>query len=151
MRTGADSVLSWGEIGPGNNLGLFAAKGVGPTAARAQLYSIAAASGKVGAFIGTYTFGYIVDRFHGQLHETGIFYIGSGIALLSALVTLLFLPNIKADNMVDEDRLFREYLVEHGVDITMMGTKNDNASILSAEQGKFERKSSVVVKEAEAK
>jgi hypothetical protein len=45
--------LSWGEVGPGNNVGLFAAKGIAPTAARAQLYSIAAASGKVGAFIGT--------------------------------------------------------------------------------------------------
>ncbi|TXT07617.1 uncharacterized protein COLE_04541 [Cutaneotrichosporon oleaginosum] len=116
--------LSWGEIGPGNNLGLFAAKAAGPTAARAQLYSIAAASGKVGAFVGTYIFPHIVAQFAKRsklLEQTGIFYVGSGVALLSATVTFFFLPNIKPDNMIDEDRLFREYLIENGVDVSGMG------------------------------
>lgn len=124
--------LSWGEVGPGNNVGLFAAKASGPTAARAQLYSLAAASGKVGAFIGTYTFQYIVDRFpEGDLKETGIFYIGSGLALLSALVALLFFPNIRADTMVDEDALFRQYLIEHGYDVTGMGIGGSESSLES--------------------
>lgn len=48
--------LAFGELGPGNNLGLLASKAIGPTAARGQLYGIAAAIGKVGAFIGSYTF-----------------------------------------------------------------------------------------------
>lgn len=38
--------LSFGELGPGNCLGLLASKAIGPTAARGQLYGIAAAVGK---------------------------------------------------------------------------------------------------------
>lgn len=122
--------LCWGEIGPGNNVPLFSAKAIGPTAARAQLYSIAAASGKVGAFIGTYIFPVIINSFPegSQLRSTGIFYIGSGLALLSAIVCLLFFPNIRHDAMVDEDRLFREYLVEHGIDITGMGMQRKTSA-----------------------
>lgn len=124
--------LSWGEVGPGNNVVLFAAKASGPTAARAQLYSLAAASGKVGAFIGTYTFDYIVRRFpEGDLQETGIFYIGSGLALLSALVALIFFPNIRADAMNDEDALFRQYLIEHGYDVSGMGIGGSESSLES--------------------
>jgi hypothetical protein len=75
-----------------------------------------------------YTFPYIRQRFGERsalLEKTGIFWLGSGLALLSALVVLLFFPDIKPDYMVDEDRLFREYLVENGVDISMMGMKPD--------------------------
>jgi hypothetical protein len=43
--------LSFGELGPGNCLGLLAAK-TAPTAVRGQYYGIAAAIGKVGAFAG---------------------------------------------------------------------------------------------------
>lgn len=127
--------LSWGEVGPGNNVGLFAAKASGPTAARAQLYSLAAASGKVGAFIGTYTFEYIVQRFPegSQLRETGIFYIGSGMALLSAIVVFFFFPNIKADTMVDEDALFRQYLMDHGYDVSGMGIGGSESSLESGD------------------
>lgn len=45
--------LSFGELGPGNNLGLLASK-TSPTAIRGQFYGIAAAVGKVGAFVGTW-------------------------------------------------------------------------------------------------
>jgi hypothetical protein len=45
--------LSFGELGPGNCLGLLAAK-AGPTAVRGQFYGVAAAIGKVGAFAGTW-------------------------------------------------------------------------------------------------
>ena len=45
--------LSCGELGPGNCLGMLAAKS-GPTAVRGQYYGIAAAVGKVGAFAGTW-------------------------------------------------------------------------------------------------
>ncbi|KAI0955810.1 hypothetical protein AcV7_006378 [Taiwanofungus camphoratus] len=47
--------LSFGELGPGNCLGMLAAK-TGPTAVRGQFYGIAAAVGKVGAFVGTWAF-----------------------------------------------------------------------------------------------
>ena len=45
--------LSFGELGPGNCLGLLAAK-TGPTAVRGKFYGLAAAWGKVGAFVGTW-------------------------------------------------------------------------------------------------
>jgi hypothetical protein len=45
--------LSCGEFGPGNCLGMLAAKS-GPTAVRGQFYGVAAAIGKVGAFVGTW-------------------------------------------------------------------------------------------------
>jgi len=45
--------LSFGELGPGNCLGLLAAK-TGPTAVRGQFYGVAAAIGKIGAFAGTW-------------------------------------------------------------------------------------------------
>lgn len=45
--------LSFGELGPGNCLGMLAAK-TGPTAVRGQFYGVAAAIGKIGAFVGTW-------------------------------------------------------------------------------------------------
>ena len=41
------------KSGPGNCLGLLASK-TSPTAVRGQFYGIAAAIGKIGAFIGTW-------------------------------------------------------------------------------------------------
>ena len=46
--------LSFGELGPGNCLGLLTSKS-SPTAVRAEFYGIAAAIGKVGAFIGIWS------------------------------------------------------------------------------------------------
>lgn len=116
--------LSFGELGPGNNLGLLASKAIGPTAARGQLYGIAAAIGKVGAFIGTYTFPYIqadLDKRGKYISDTGLFWIGSALAVFSAIITFLFIPNIKVDSMVEEDQLFREYLAANGYDVSQIG------------------------------
>jgi hypothetical protein len=38
----------------------------------------------------------------------GIFWLGSGLAIASALITLVFIPNIKIDAMRDEDVLVSE-------------------------------------------
>ncbi|WRT67676.1 uncharacterized protein IL334_004648 [Kwoniella shivajii] len=119
--------LSFGELGPGNNLGLLASKAIGPTATRGQLYGIAAAVGKVGAFIGTYTFPQIQASFGAPGsygNSTGVFWLGSGLALVSAAITLVFIPNIKPDAMHDEDILFREYLEANGYDTSQMGLKD---------------------------
>lgn len=55
--------LSFGELGPGNCLGMLAAK-TGPTAVRGQFYGIAAAIGKIGAFVGTWGELYELTCFH---------------------------------------------------------------------------------------
>jgi len=120
--------LSFGELGPGNCLGLLAAKS-GPTAVRGQFYGIAAAIGKVGAFVGTWTFPVIIDDFGGSSTtrgNTGPFWIGSGLAVLSALITYFFVRPLSHDGMLEEDRLFREYLQAHGYDISRMGFKDDD-------------------------
>lgn len=116
--------IAFGEVGPGNNLGLLASKAIGPTAARGQLYGIAAAVGKVGGFIGTYTFPNIIADLsvHGTYAEnTGVFWIGSALAIVSALITFFFIPNIRPDAMIDEDEAFREYLLANGYDVSKMG------------------------------
>lgn len=55
------------------------------------------------------------------LGHTGIFYVGSALAVFAAIITLIFVPNIKPDYMINEDALFREYLAKHGYDVSQMG------------------------------
>jgi len=100
--------LSFGEFGPGNNLGLLASKAAGPTAVRGTFYGIAAAVGKIGAFVGTYVFDPISNSLakgdpNADIYTTGPFYIGSGLAIVSALVIFFFVPNVGEDGMLKED------------------------------------------------
>ena len=53
--------------------------------------------------------------------NTGPFWIGSGLAILSALITFFFIRPLSRDGLVEEDRLFREYLEAHGYDTSKMG------------------------------
>ncbi|EEB88996.1 hypothetical protein MPER_12962 [Moniliophthora perniciosa FA553] len=112
-----------GELGPGNCLGLLASKS-SPTAVRGQFYGVAAAIGKVGAFVGTWAFPAMIDAFGGSTTvkgNTGPFWVGSGLAILSALVTFFFIRPLSHDGMTEEDVLFREYLEHHGYDTSQMG------------------------------
>jgi Sugar (and other) transporter len=52
--------LTFGEFGPGDNIGLLSAK-LPATAIRGQFYGIAAAVGKLGAFTGAYAFTDVMD------------------------------------------------------------------------------------------
>jgi len=118
--------LSFGEVGPGNNLGLLASK-TGPTAVRGQYYGIAAAIGKVGAFVGTWAFPPMIDAFGGAdsvKGNTGPFWVGSGMAVLSALITLFFIKPLTHDGMTAEDAAFREYLEANGYDTSQMGSSD---------------------------
>ncbi|KAK0524891.1 glycerophosphoinositol permease [Tilletia horrida] len=110
--------LSAGEFGAGNNLGLLASKAAGPTAVRGTFYGIAAAIGKIGAFVGTYVYTPISNSLaHGDD-------IGSGLAVVSALVIYFGVPNIGEDSMLKEDEEFRRYLEANGYDTSLMGTEN---------------------------
>ncbi|KAJ8072213.1 glycerophosphoinositol permease [Marasmius tenuissimus] len=127
--------LSLGELGPGNNLGLLASK-TSPTAVRGQFYGVAAAIGKVGAFVGTWAFPPMIDAFGGSdsnKGNTGPFWIGSGLAILSALVTLIFIKPLDHDGMAKEDALFREYLEQHGYDTSFMGLKGASRDSVAEE------------------
>jgi MFS family permease len=125
--------LSLGELGPGNCLGLLASKS-GPTAVRGQYYGFAAAIGKVGAFVGTWAFPPMIDAFGGSNSDkgnTGPFWVGSGLAILSALVTLFFIRPLSHDGMEEEDRAFREYLEQHGYDTSQMGLPGEETAVNS--------------------
>lgn len=111
--------LSFGELGPGNCLGLLASK-AGPTAVRGQFYGTAAAIGKVGAFVGTWVFPPMITAFshHGadpDRGNTGPFWVGSGLAILSAIIVFLFVQPLNHDGMHEEDiavrLLFLQFIV----------------------------------------
>jgi hypothetical protein len=53
--------------------------------------------------------------------NTGPFWVGSGLAVLSALITFFFIRPLSHDGLVEEDRIFREYLEAHGYDTSKMG------------------------------
>ncbi|KAF9063077.1 major facilitator superfamily domain-containing protein [Rhodocollybia butyracea] len=116
--------LSLGELGPGNCLGLLASK-TAPTAVRGQFYGTAAAIGKIGAFVGTWAFPPMINAFGGATTtrgNTGPFWVGSGLAIFSALVTFFFIRPLSHDGMAAEDEKFREYLEANGFDTSLMGT-----------------------------
>ena len=116
--------LSLGEVGPGDNIGLVASKTCA-TSVRGQYYGIAAAMGKVGAFVGTYLFPLIVDRAGDDLIKQGQypFFVSSSLCILAAAIALFLLPHIGQDTIEEEDIKFRAYLEEHGFDTSTMGTK----------------------------
>lgn len=116
--------LSFGEFGPGNNLGLLASKACGPAAVRGTMYGIAAAIGKVGAFSGSYAFPQIqadLGTPNDNIYFAGPFYIAGGLAIFSAVITFLFIPSIGQDSMKKEDEEFRQYLADNGYDVSQMG------------------------------
>lgn len=121
--------LSFGEAGPGNCIGLLSAKS-GPTAIRGRFYGTAAAIGKVGAYVGTWAFPAMIDAFGGDdstKGNTGPFWVGSGLAIFSAIVAYFCIPELTADSMAKEDIAFKEYLAEHGYDISNFGARDESA------------------------
>ncbi|KAF9565208.1 putative metabolite transporter [Agrocybe pediades] len=128
--------LTFGEFGPGNCLGLLASKS-SPTAVRGQFYGTAAAVGKVGAFVGTWAFPPMIKAFGGSgtnRGNTGPFWVGSGLAVLSALVTLFLIRPLTTDGMEVEDRKFREYLEANGYDTSAMGLPGTSTEVSSIEE-----------------
>ena len=140
--------LSFGEFGPGNNLGLLASKACGPAAVRGTFYGIAAAIGKVGAFSGSYAYPQIqadLGPEGSDIYFSGPFYIAGGLAIFSAAITFFFIPAIRADSMKDEDEAFRAYLAENGYDISQMGLYTQPADQESGRVDSMEKRDDVHV------
>ncbi|KAI1263212.1 MFS general substrate transporter [Xylariaceae sp. FL1019] len=122
--------LSLGEFGPGNNIGLLAAKTCA-TGVRGQYYGIAAAVGKIGAFIGTYVFPYI-QAAGGATPDDNAYYqnpfwVSSSLGLLAAAIAFFGLPQINQDTITKEDEKFREYLTANGWDVRQLGLKQGHS------------------------
>lgn len=115
--------LSLGELGPGNNIGLLASK-TSATGVRGMYYGLAAAFGKIGAFVGTYIFKYIEQAGHDATTSAQYpFYVSSSLCILSALLALFLLPHVGQDTIQKEDLRFREYLESQGWDTRQLGLK----------------------------
>ncbi|KAG5920346.1 hypothetical protein E4U42_006220 [Claviceps africana] len=114
--------LSLGELGPGNNIGLLAAKTCA-TGVRGRYYGIASAVGKVGAFVGTFVFPYIQAA--GGEDKVKVaqypFWVASSLCIFSAAVTFFFIPNITQDTILEEDKRFRRFLESQGWDTNQLG------------------------------
>jgi MFS family permease len=116
--------LSLGELGPGDNIGLIASKTCA-TGVRGQYYGIAAAVGKIGAFVGTYIFPIIEKAGGSDAAATAQipFYVSSGLCMVSAFLAFM-LPHIGQDTITTEDIRFRGYLESQGWDTTRLGLKS---------------------------
>lgn len=122
--------LTFGEMGPGDNLGLLASKSCA-TCVKGQFYGIAAAIGKLGAFAGTYAFpilqghyaeppgdGFIPD----SRYFTVPFYLGSALGCVALAIIAFCISEREANCQAKEDEDFREYLAQNGFDLSLMGT-----------------------------
>jgi nitrate/nitrite transporter NarK len=91
------------------------------TGVRGQYYGVAAAAGKVGAFVGTLVFPYIAAAGGGSAQ--GPFWVASGLCVVSAVVVMVGLPEIGQDMIAVEDARFREFLEGNGYDTGQLGVK----------------------------
>lgn len=120
------------RFGPGDNIGLIASKSCA-TAVRGQYYGIAAAIGKIGAFVGDQVLAILYDRYKDtDMVKAGQypFFVSSSLCILSAFIALFLLPHIGQDTIDEEDRKFRAYLAEHGYDISQMGVQQSAEHIV---------------------
>lgn len=124
--------LSLGELGPGDNIGLVASKTCA-TAVRGQYYGIAAASGKIGAFVGTYVIPIIQENAPNEIRAgQDPFFVSSSLCILSAALALFLLPHIGQDTITEEDAKFRKYLEANGYDTSTMGSKGHQERVAAA-------------------
>jgi hypothetical protein len=107
--------IALGELGPGDNIGLIASKTCS-TAIRGRYYGIAAAVGKIGAFVGTKVLGILIS---------------SALCILSACLALFLLPDIGQDTIDKEDAKFRLYLEENGYDVSKMGVGESTEHVVT--------------------
>ena len=117
---------AFGEFGPGNSMGLISSK-LSATAVRGVFYGIAAAMGKIGAFVGTWVFPVIIKNAGGSDTDLGNqapFYVSLSLCLFAALLAWFFLPYVGQDSINREDDAFLEYLHANGYDISQLGDRD---------------------------
>jgi len=100
---------SCGNMGPGDMMGILSTE-LYATPVRGTLYGFSAACGKAGAAIGTQVFRQIQNN----LGKRWTFIISAIVGCSGILVTLLFIPNLKEEDLGFEDQVFIAYLRKHG-------------------------------------
>ncbi|KAK9381001.1 uncharacterized protein V2V93DRAFT_324603 [Kockiozyma suomiensis] len=100
---------SFGNLGPGNMLGLLSSESYA-TAVRGTCYGLSAAVGKAGAAIGTQCFKPIENN----LGKKWTFIIAAICGVVGIAVTYFFVPHITGEDLRIEDVKFEEYLRSNG-------------------------------------
>lgn len=102
-------MMSFGNAGPGDMMGLVSSESFA-TPIRGTFYGLSAAIGKVGAVVGTETFTPI------QKHKGNnwTFIVAAICGLSGVLVTYFFVPQLKDEDLLEEDIRFKNYLLDNG-------------------------------------
>ncbi|WRT66789.1 uncharacterized protein IL334_003752 [Kwoniella shivajii] len=109
------------SVGPGNCNFIVSSESF-PTPIRGHFLGLAAAIGKAGAAVGTQVFPLIQARYPTTIKgHQAMFFVGSGICVLCAIVVMTLIPNRRAQ-LEDEDVEFRQYLEANGWDTSDMGS-----------------------------
>ncbi len=102
-------MLSFGNLGPGDMLGLVSSESYA-TAVRGTCYGISAAIGKTGAALGTEAFTPIETH----LGKQYTFIVAAACGVVGILITFFFVKNINGEDLSYEDERFRAYLISKG-------------------------------------
>ncbi|KAI0313547.1 MFS Git1p-like glycerophosphoinositol permease [Amylostereum chailletii] len=100
---------SFGNLGPGDMLGLISAESYA-TPVRGTCYGISAAIGKTGAAIGTQAFTPIQQH----LGKKWTFIVAAICGVTGILVTYFFVPDMTGVDFAEEDAKFMSYLTANG-------------------------------------
>ncbi|KKY34008.1 putative metabolite transporter [Diaporthe ampelina] len=106
--------LTLGEVGPGSTVVLTASECF-PTSIRGQMMGFVSAWSKAGAAIGTQVFTAILSAYATDSSKGNqvAFLVGSGFAVIGALVALFVIPDVSR-KLEDDDRDWKAYLAENG-------------------------------------
>lgn len=106
--------LTLGEVGPGSTVVLTASECF-PTAIRGQMMGFISAWSKAGAAIGTQVFTSIQTAYSDESSKGDqvAFLVGSGFAVIGALVALFVIPDVSRQ-LDDDDQAWKKYLEENG-------------------------------------
>ncbi|SSD59985.1 related to MFS phospholipid transporter (Git1) [Saccharomycodes ludwigii] len=119
----------------GDTIGLLASNTVA-TPIKGQYYSIAAAVGKIGAFVGTWVFPAIIKSHGGYDSTTGLqapYWVSSSLCCFAGVLALFFLPSVNQYSSGQEDKRYLEYLAANGYDISSMGLQNKKSGSTDVE------------------
>ncbi|KAI1870284.1 uncharacterized protein JN550_005212 [Neoarthrinium moseri] len=106
--------LTLGEVGPGSTVVLVASECF-PTSIRGQMMGLISAFSKAGAAIGTQVFTAILKAYTNDSAKGDqvAFLIGSGFAVLGALIAFFVVPEVSRQ-LDDDDAAWKIYLADHG-------------------------------------
>lgn len=126
--------LTLGEVGPGSTVVLTASECF-PTSIRGQMMGFVSAWSKAGAAIGTQVFTSIQTAYstNSSTGDQVAFLVGSGFAVVGALVALFVIPDVSRQ-LDDDDEAWKKYLEENGWEASWGDTVTKNPAGIVLDQ-----------------